>query len=94
MKQHTRKKNQLNQTWYDAGYAHGITFVHQEATYEDLAAIAREKAIPAHWDIFRAEVLNRFLTDPTFDFPAYSKGFGQACEQIFNSLTQKENIMD
>jgi hypothetical protein len=89
MKQHNHTKNRQNQKWYDAGYAHGITFAHNEATYEDLAAISREKAIPAHWDIFRAEVLNRFLTDPTFDFSAYSQGFGRSCEIFFNTLTQR-----
>jgi len=77
------------QKWYDLGYAHGFDFAHEEADYEDLAAISREKAIPVHWDIFRAEILNRFLADPTFNFPVYSKGFGCSCEKIFKTLTQQ-----
>lgn len=86
-----KKSNQKDniQKWYDFGYTHGLTFAHEEADYEDLAAISREKAIPAHWDIFRAEILNKFLADSSFDFPTYSKGFGCSCEKIFKTLTQQ-----
>ncbi len=82
------KKNNT-QKWYDLGYTHGFTFANEEADYEDLAAIYREKTIPTHWDIFRAEILNKFLADPSFDFSAYSKGFGCSCEKIFKTLTQQ-----
>ena len=86
-----KKNNSTDNTqkWYDFGYAHGFIFANEEADYEDLAAIFREKAIPAHWDIFRAEILNKFLADPTFDFSAYSKGFGCSCEKVLKTLTQQ-----
>ena len=77
------------QKWYDIGYTHGLSFAHEEADYENLAAIYREKAIPTHWDIFRAQILNRFLGDSSFDFPAYSKGFACSCTKIFKTLTQQ-----
>jgi hypothetical protein len=80
------------QKWYDLGYAHGLTFAHEEADYEELAAISKEKAIPAHWDIFRAQTLNRFLEDSSFDFSTYSKGFGCSCEKIFKTLTQQGGL--
>ena len=88
-----KKNNSTDNTqkWYDLGYAHGITFAHEEADYEELAAISGEKAIPVQWDIFRAQILNRFLANSSFDFSAYSRGFGCSCEKIFKTLTQKGN---
>jgi hypothetical protein len=86
-----KKNNPADNTqkWYDLGYTHGFTFANEEADYEDLAAISREKAIPDHWDIFRAEILNRFLGESSFDFSAYSKGFGCSCTKFFKTLTQQ-----
>lgn len=86
------KKNKTTdntQKWYDLGCAHGLTFAHEEADYEELAAISREKAIPVQWDIFRAQILNRFLADSSFDFSAYSSGFAGSCTKYFKTLTQK-----
>ena len=68
------------------GYQDGLWFVQEEADYDELAAIAREGTIPPGWDIFRAEICNRYLGRSWFDFSAYARGFGQACRKIFALL--------
>ena len=75
-----------NKKWYKQGYADGLEFVRNEAEYEDLAAIARAKGIPVNWDIFRAEIVNKYLNNPLFDFQAYSEGFSQVCIKFFESI--------
>jgi hypothetical protein len=72
--------------WYDEGYKKGIQFAVAEADYDELAAIARSRAIPANWDIFRAEILNTYLADPSFDFKLYLNGFARACIQYFEQI--------
>ncbi len=72
--------------WYDKGYTYGLEFIQKEADYEELAAISREKGIPVNWDIFRAEILNRYLDNPLFNFQAYSEGFSQACMKFFETI--------
>jgi hypothetical protein len=72
--------------WYAEGYKNGSQFARSEADYDELAAIARTRGIPANWDIFRAEVLNTFRGDPSFDFQAYAAGFARACREYFESI--------
>lgn len=72
--------------WYQLGYASGMEFAENEADYDELAAIARAGGIPAHWDIFRAEIVNQYLYDPLFDFKAYSTGFGSACADFYKNI--------
>jgi len=72
--------------WYQQGYSYGFEFAREEAEYEELAAIARAKEIPVHWDIFRGEIINRYLDDPLFDFQAYSEGFSKACMEFFKKI--------
>ena len=72
--------------WYTEGYAYGLKFAREEAEYEELAAIARAKGLPAHWDIFRAEILNRYLDNPLFDFQSYSEGFSKACIAFYETI--------
>ncbi len=69
--------------WFRVGYADGCRFAREEADYEELAAIARTHGIPGNWDIFRAEILNRFLQNPSFDFRTYEAGFSRACLEFF-----------
>jgi len=71
---------------YHQGYQDGLRFVQEEADYDELAAIARTNTIPPGWDIFRAEICNRYLGQNWFDFSAYALGFGRACRKIFNLL--------
>ena len=86
----TEKKKDSAETqhgeWYKEGYAYGFIFAREEADYEELAAIARAKEIPVHWDIFRGEIINRYLDDPLFDFQAYSEGFSKACMEFFKKI--------
>ncbi len=73
-------------SWYAEGYAAGFRFAREEADYDELAAIVRANGIPRQWDIFRAEILNRFLGDPLFDFQAYAAGFTRACVELYEKL--------
>lgn len=72
--------------WYAEGYKNGFQFVRREADYDELAAIARNRGIPATWDIFRAEILNTYGGDPSFDFHAYVTGFTRACMEFFEKI--------
>jgi len=72
--------------WFRIGYADGLRFARQEADYEELAAIVRADGIPSSWDIFRAEILNRFLETSTFDFRSYETGFSRACHEFFDKI--------
>lgn len=72
--------------WYQQGYVYGLEFAQKEADYEELAAITRAKEIPVNWDIFRAEILNRYLDNPLFEFQAYSDGCSQACMEFFRAI--------
>jgi len=76
----------MAENWFDAGYTAGYRFAKEEADYDELAAIYRAGGIPSKWDIFRAEILNRHLGVPGFDFKAYTTGFGQACKEIFEKI--------
>ena len=72
--------------WYKEGYKKGAQFARAEADYDELAAIARAKGIPANWDILRAEILSTYLEDPSFDFQAYLAGFARACMEFFEKI--------
>jgi hypothetical protein len=72
--------------WYAAGYKKGAQFARAEADYDELAAISGVKGIPANWDIFRAEILNTYRGDPSFDFQAYASGFTRACMEFFEKI--------
>lgn len=85
----TGKKRELIETgkkWYKQGYENGFRFAREEADYEELAAIARAEKIPLKWDIFRAEILNRFIGTPDFDFREYEAGFVRACKAFFEKI--------
>jgi hypothetical protein len=84
-----RKKRELietNNKWFEQGYANGFRFAREEADYEELAAITRAEKIPLKWDLFRAEILNRFIATPDFDFQAYEAGFVSACMAFFKKI--------
>lgn len=72
--------------WYQEGYAYGFIFAREEGDYEELAAIVRAKDIPVNWDIFRAEIVSRYMYNPLFDFQAYSEGFSKACMEFFKKI--------
>ena len=72
--------------WFAEGYEKGRRFARQEADYDELAAISRARGIPQNWDIFRAEIRNRYLGDRSFDFQAYAAGFAQACIEFFEKI--------
>jgi hypothetical protein len=72
--------------WYKEGYKSGFQFIRTEADYDELAAIARTGGIPANWDLFRAEILNTYGGDPSFDFHAYATGFARACMEFFQKI--------
>jgi hypothetical protein len=72
--------------WFHIGYADGNRFAREEADYEELAAIVRARGIPSNWDIFRAETLNRYLGNPSFDFRTYEAGFSRACMEFFDKI--------
>ena len=81
------QKGTTNQAhWFDQGYREGRAFAREEADYDEIAAVHRAGTIPAHWDLFRAEILNRHLGDRTFDFQAYAAGFARACTKFFEML--------
>ena len=72
--------------WFDRGYKKGCEFARYEADYDELAAVYRARGIPISWDIFRAEILNEYLADTSFDFQAYAAGFEQACIEFFEKI--------
>ena len=72
--------------WFLRGYEKGRRFARDEADFDDLAAIRRAGAIPATWDIFRAEILNEFLGEEGFDFQQYAAGFAKACIEYLDQL--------
>lgn len=77
--------NELSR-WYTEGFQSGHRFARQEADYDELACIAREGDIPSNWDIFRAEILNTYGTDPSFEFQAFARGFASACREFFQRI--------
>lgn len=72
--------------WFHIGHADGSRFARQEADYEELAAVVRAGGIPWNWDIFRAEILNRFMGNASFDFKTYDAGFYRACMEFFEKI--------
>lgn len=72
--------------WFKKGYEEGRRFVSEEADYDEVAAIYRAKGIPANWDIFRAEILNKYLGEKSFDFKAFEAGFTKACIDFFENI--------
>ena len=81
-----RKGEGCNKKWFDQGYEKGYQFSRHEADYDELAAISRAKGIPANWDIYRAEILNTYLGNKSFDFQAYEAGFVKACMEFFEKI--------
>ena len=81
-----QRDEQANDSSFERGYRKGAVFALREADYDELAAVARAKRIPANWDLFRAEILNRHLGDGTFDFKAYEAGFARACMDVFEKI--------
>jgi hypothetical protein len=73
--------------WYARGYAKGLEFSRKEADYDELAAIYRAGAIPANWDLYRAQMLNAHLGEKGFDFKAYADGFAQACIEFYERIS-------
>ena len=73
-------------SWFDHGYKKGYQFARYEADYDELAAIYRSKGIPTNWDIYRAEILNTYLGDKSFDFQEYIAGFAKACIEYFEKI--------
>jgi hypothetical protein len=80
------RKDEVSEIWFDRGYQKGNKFAMQEADYDELAAVYRARAIPANWDLYRAEILNRHLGDKGFDFQAYAAGFARACIAFFETI--------
>ncbi len=76
-----------DRNWFNKGYENGYVFASKEADYDELAAICRAGDIPEKWDLFRAEILNRYLGEKGFDFDSFSAGFSSACRQHFQYLT-------
>ncbi|MCF8051355.1 MAG: hypothetical protein K9L59_08980 [Desulfobacterales bacterium] len=72
--------------WFDTGYREGAAFARFEADYDELAAVHRAGGLPANWDLYRAEILNRHLGDKSFDFQSYSAGFARACSDLFETI--------
>jgi len=72
--------------WFAEGYREGRRFASQEADYDELAAVCRARSIPANWDIFRAEILNTYLGEKSFDFKAFTEGFAKACMEFFEKI--------
>ncbi|BBO70155.1 hypothetical protein DSCA_40850 [Desulfosarcina alkanivorans] len=81
-----QKNNTVFETWFDRGYRTGTGFARHEADYDELAAVYRAGGIPANWDLYRAEILNRHLGDTGFDFKAYTAGFARACIDFFERI--------
>jgi hypothetical protein len=80
------KRFQMNHTCFEAGYRKGYEFAKFEADYDELAAVYRARGIPASWDLYRAEILNRHMGDETFDFQSYAAGFARACIEFFEKI--------
>ena len=81
-----KKDEASDKKWFDEGYEQGHRFSRYEADYDELAAVSRAKKIPANWDIYRAEILNTYLGDKSFDFKEYEAGFVKACMEFFDKL--------
>jgi hypothetical protein len=81
-----QKDHWRNQTCFERGYRKGYEFARFEADYDELAAVYRAGGIPASWDLYRAEILNRHLGDKAFDFQSYAAGFAQACIEFFEKI--------
>jgi hypothetical protein len=79
-------KNEAADSWFDRGYQKGTQFAKHEADYDELAAVYRAGTIPANWDLYRAEILNRHLGDKRFNFQAYADGFARACIAFFEKI--------
>ena len=75
-----------NKKWYDEGYEKGCLFARHEADYDELAAVYRDRGIPTNWDIYRAEILNKYIGDKDFDFQAYTVGFACACIELYEKI--------
>ena len=75
-----------SQKWDAKGYEDGRRFAAHETDYDELAAIRRAKGIPLNWDIFRAEILNKYLGDKDFDFKSYEAGFARACIEFYEKI--------
>lgn len=80
------KNKEEHKNWFELGYKNGGEFAKDEADYDELAAIYRTGEIPIHWDIFRAEILNKHLGDKSFDFQTYAAGFVRACIEFFEKI--------
>ena len=76
----------MNNLWFEKGYQKGSKFARFEADYDELAAVYRAKGIPVNWDLFRAEILNQYMGDKTFDFDSYASGFARACIELFEKI--------
>jgi len=81
-----QRENRMNELWFEKGYRKGYKFARFEADYDEVAAVYRAKGIPANWDLYRAEILNRYMGDKGFDFDSYSAGFAQACTEFFEKI--------
>ena len=81
-----RRGHQVNEDWFEMGYRKGYEFARFEADYDELAAVYRAGKIPASWDLYRAEILNRHMEDNGFDFPSYAAGFARACIEFFEKI--------
>ena len=82
----SQKDRLMNQTCFERGYRKGYEFARFEADYDELAAVYRAGGIPASWDLYRAEILNRHLGDKAFDFQSYAAGFARACTEFFEKI--------
>ena len=72
--------------WYSEGYRYGWRFAACEADYDEVAAVARAQKIPAGWDLFRAQILNRHIGEKTFEFAVFEAGFTRACMDFFEKI--------
>ncbi len=81
-----QKDHRMNQICFEKGYRKGYEFARFEADYDELAAVYRAGGIPASWDLYRAEILNRHMGDRGFDFQAYAAGFARACIEFFEKI--------
>ena len=76
----------MDEDWFETGYRKGYEFARFEADYDELAAVYRAGKIPASWDLYRAEILNRHMGDKGFDFHSYEAGFARACIECFEKI--------
>ena len=81
-----QKNNAVAESWFDRGYRKGTGFARHEVDYDELAAVYRAGGIPANWDLYRSEILNRHLGDKGFDFQAYSARFARAYIECFELI--------